>query len=407
MKPILAVTSEKVGKSAGFSVSLSDQTGNPTATPPTLTVPTVEDSSTFLSYHEKQNVVNWTYRSIDNSISTQLLTVYWDVCLALVPENVAPNVLTLGGLLCLIQSTVLTQFLYESRPFLTTLLNIALIFSYQALDAIDGKQARKTKSGSPVGELFDHICDAVGLLFIVRTVCLSLGIDSIWTQYLIINITGIQFMKEHLEAFIRKDRVVEFPRYTGPGEILLATLSLLFLNAIVPLKRLLVHFLIDKILFIVLIYVIARFVTDLLKTDFITRDTALLCFFLRFMAVYLFFDWLPQLSQAQHTSKSIPPNWFQDMDDALVPADEKIGYELLYIYENTTTIYLHGLFWTIMTGDLIVSKMAKRKLHPIMPIFALLSSISIYTVPISFGIYFYSVFNSLLNHMNLAMFRIN
>lgn len=35
------------------------------------------------------------------------------------------------------------------------------LFLYQSLDAIDGKQARRTDSSSPLGELFDHGCDSV------------------------------------------------------------------------------------------------------------------------------------------------------------------------------------------------------------------------------------------------------
>lgn len=35
------------------------------------------------------------------------------------------------------------------------------LFVYQSLDAIDGKQARRTGSSSPLGELFDHGCDSV------------------------------------------------------------------------------------------------------------------------------------------------------------------------------------------------------------------------------------------------------
>ena len=35
------------------------------------------------------------------------------------------------------------------------------IFIYQTLDAIDGKQARRTGSSSPLGELFDHGCDSL------------------------------------------------------------------------------------------------------------------------------------------------------------------------------------------------------------------------------------------------------
>lgn len=35
------------------------------------------------------------------------------------------------------------------------------LFLYQSLDAIDGKQARRTNSSTPLGELFDHGCDSV------------------------------------------------------------------------------------------------------------------------------------------------------------------------------------------------------------------------------------------------------
>jgi phosphatidylglycerophosphate synthase len=35
------------------------------------------------------------------------------------------------------------------------------LFIYQTLDAIDGKQARRTGSSSPLGQLFDHGCDAL------------------------------------------------------------------------------------------------------------------------------------------------------------------------------------------------------------------------------------------------------
>jgi phosphatidylglycerophosphate synthase len=49
--------------------------------------------------------------------------------------------------------------LMEDIPQWTFLLYAISIFVYQTLDAIDGKQARRTKSSSPLGQLFDHgIC---------------------------------------------------------------------------------------------------------------------------------------------------------------------------------------------------------------------------------------------------------
>jgi ethanolaminephosphotransferase len=66
--------------------------------------------------------------------------------------------------------------LYQPAPGWAYLLAAASIFFYQTMDALDGKQARRTGmqhndidnvmntclgTSSPLGELFDHGCDAL------------------------------------------------------------------------------------------------------------------------------------------------------------------------------------------------------------------------------------------------------
>ena len=48
------------------------------------------------------------------------------------------------------------------------------------MDGSDGKQARRTKSGSPLGELVDHGADALMTTFIATIMadCIGTGIDS-------------------------------------------------------------------------------------------------------------------------------------------------------------------------------------------------------------------------------------
>ena len=46
-------------------------------------------------------------------------------------------------------------------PLWAYLLCAVGLFIYQSLDAIDGKQARRTNSSTPLGELFDHGCDSL------------------------------------------------------------------------------------------------------------------------------------------------------------------------------------------------------------------------------------------------------
>ena len=79
-------------------------------------------------------------------------------------HSVAPNVLTFTATLTFVYAYCVFQFYCDdlqkcAPPFVYFQLAICL-FIYQTLDAIDGKQARRTKSSSPLGQLFDHGNDA-------------------------------------------------------------------------------------------------------------------------------------------------------------------------------------------------------------------------------------------------------
>ena len=88
------------------------------------------------------------------------------------PDTIAPNAITLFGLLL---HTFATIILCSMGPFDSSAPRWALflygfcVFSYQHLDNVDGKQARKIKNSSPLGMIMDHGCDALGVL------CLTVG----------------------------------------------------------------------------------------------------------------------------------------------------------------------------------------------------------------------------------------
>jgi phosphatidylglycerophosphate synthase len=88
----------------------------------------------------------------------------------------SPNLITLLGFLCIVGNTA--TVLYYSGPDLSApapswvyyryvaqnnklysadVYSCALgLWIYQSMDAIDGKQARRTGTSSPLGQLFDH-----------------------------------------------------------------------------------------------------------------------------------------------------------------------------------------------------------------------------------------------------------
>ncbi|KAJ8791567.1 hypothetical protein J1605_020289 [Eschrichtius robustus] len=70
----------------------------------------------------------------------------------------------------------------KPAPYWTYLLCALGLFIYQSLDAIDGKQARRTNSCSPLGELFDHGCDSLSTVFMAvgASIAVRLGTHPDW-----------------------------------------------------------------------------------------------------------------------------------------------------------------------------------------------------------------------------------
>lgn len=89
--------------------------------------------------------------------------------LLLIPNTWAPNTITLLGFLTHVLATLLlvsyTPF-NSPAPSWTLFLYGFSVFTYQTLDNVDGKQARKLKNSTPLGMIMDHGCDALGLLFL-------------------------------------------------------------------------------------------------------------------------------------------------------------------------------------------------------------------------------------------------
>ena len=88
----------------------------------------------------------------------------------LLPLWVAPNLITLLGL-AIPAATYAAGHYYSPTlecggvPRWLFLANGVGLFMYQTLDNMDGKQARRTGSGTPLGQLFDHGCDALNTFF--------------------------------------------------------------------------------------------------------------------------------------------------------------------------------------------------------------------------------------------------
>lgn len=129
------------------------------------------------------------YSSTGTSLLEPYAQKFWRWLIDQVPMWWAPNAITLTGLIVNVVTTII--LLYYSPDARREVPGWALVlcglglFIYQSLDAIDGKQARRTGSSSPLGELFDHGCDAMSIAFVSLGVCISmqLGLKPGWMMF--------------------------------------------------------------------------------------------------------------------------------------------------------------------------------------------------------------------------------
>jgi ethanolaminephosphotransferase len=72
---------------------------------------------------------------------------------------------SLSGLLCTLPAAILVIIFDVSMtqriPVWLSAYAAFAVFMFQTLDAMDGKHARNTQQSSPLGQLFDHGCDAI------------------------------------------------------------------------------------------------------------------------------------------------------------------------------------------------------------------------------------------------------
>ena len=134
---------------------------------------------TFLTKEDLTNLENYEYHGGEYTFVDNLLNPFWYKVAYAFPAWFAPNLITLTGLIVNISAAMLV-LLYD--PYLLgnapgwVYINAAICLQvYAVLDAADGKQARRLSASSPLGQIFDHGCDAVNLLFIIICSCSAAG----------------------------------------------------------------------------------------------------------------------------------------------------------------------------------------------------------------------------------------
>eukprot|EP01094_Clydonella_sp_ATCC50884_P005021 TRINITY_DN14001_c0_g1_i1.p1 TRINITY_DN14001_c0_g1~~TRINITY_DN14001_c0_g1_i1.p1 ORF type:complete len:527 (+),score=160.47 TRINITY_DN14001_c0_g1_i1:98-1582(+) len=306
----------------------------------------------------------------DHSITTMLLTPFWNWVVHKVPSNVAPNVLSLAGLLCLMQAYYYTSMYSTSHPHLVTCAAFFLILCYQTLDAIAGKHAVCIMNESALVDLFTYSCSTIGAVFLSMTISAVLHFSLEHTWYLV-QISQLLVLRVHVQAYKKGVRRVSL---AGPGEALLAILGLFLVRVTVGFEWL-------------------HVLTDLIGVTSLSGDVLRYLYY-GFVAHSL----VKAMSLPYGTRNGI---WFCLIYRS-IPA--LLLYMNLFGDQTYLDVLCDGLFMSIITVDLIVARVVLRDLHQWVVIFAMCSLFSNFLTLALVVIYFVSLFSEIASQQALPIF---
>lgn len=139
-------------------------------------------SNDILTPAQLKRLAEHKYSSCGSTFLDPLLQPYWNWLVTKLPLSLAPNLMTISGLIITIVTTLILVYYspdaQQEPPGWAFVLCAVGLFIYQSLDACDGKQARRTESSSPLGELFDHGCDSISTVFVSLGICIAVRLGS-------------------------------------------------------------------------------------------------------------------------------------------------------------------------------------------------------------------------------------
>ncbi|KAF8324001.1 Choline/ethanolaminephosphotransferase [Clavulina sp. PMI_390] len=173
-------------------------------------------------------------------MSKLILSAYWTKFASFFPRNVAPNTITLSGL-GFVVFNFLTLLYYDysykgetggaSGPPQWVYFTWGIgLFLYQTFDACDGKQARKTGMAGPLGEMFDHGCDALNTTLEVILTLRALDLTRSWWGIASIVATAGSFYLTTWEEF--HTGTLYLGVFSGPVEGILIVCCIYFITGI-------------------------------------------------------------------------------------------------------------------------------------------------------------------------------
>jgi len=374
----------------------------------------------FLTASEKRTFSIWEEKVRNRSISHRITARLVHFLASLIPESVAPNVVTLSGLCCLAQAWYVTERHGPQFPRACTYFSVLNVVIFYLSSSIDVVHAERIRQRTALGDLFKYCCDCCSTVFLasLAVYCLGGGPTAQW--YAVQGSQLVLFIK-HLSAFHR-NAGLRYNVLTGPGEVILIIVVLLGIRAtfgldwFIALYQATVHQLVktldrQKIVTIredhlekiydadpvelggeaVMTAYYAAYIIAVTKTLLLSRKVH------GWSRFGLLFSLLARLLPA-----IIMRATYGEERGVENGGIEDFGGKNVYGLENLD-IVCDGLFMAVLTSDVTLAKMAGREVHPCIVLMSICAILPHPVVLCCVLTYYIAVFADLCSYLNMPL----
>lgn len=353
----------------------------------------------FLTPSEKDHFAEWREVVYDRSLINPIVSPIFNYISQFIPEEVAPNVLTLAGSFATLQAWYFCRTYGESDSIVVSCVSIVSITAFWCLGAIDGKHAMRTMNDTSLGTLFKYCCDLIGAIFLVIVICdLSAArgnLDDQW--YWVQTVEMILFLK-HYSAFVREAGLRYF--LIGPGELISWGAGILFICIFLGTGWL-------KVLYTSTWGICCQPFVDSLT---LAEDSYLASMTLpRFAYIITFLVSIVRIAFSRKLRER--HEWtYWSLLCILGMRGASAALSFCFIKAHTISerdVIFDGLFMAVITSDMIVAKMAGREIHSLVVVMASMVLLpQAHFIVFCFVVFYYmAVFNDLMIHMNLPLLQ--
>jgi len=360
----------------------------------------------YLNAAEKRTFSRWQETISDKSLTHRATKNIFDRVASLIPDTVAPNVVTAAGFACLGQAWYVQNLYGAKFPTACTWFAVANILIFFVTNSVDSRHADRLRQRSALGELFKYSCDCCSTVFLSILATYCLGGTSNVTQWYAVQASQLLLFTKHLSAFHR-NAGLRYNVLTGPGEVILTIACILTLRAVTGLD------------WLVRLYEITlhRFVSHLddkhdieIKDDIkeMITDPYKLgpeMIQLAYASMYVMALVKTLLLKKEH-------NWSRFgiifcLTMRLIPAVFlHWGFYPASYGLTAVDVTVDGLFMTVLTSDVTLAKMAGREIHPWVVLMSSAAILSHATIIFLVTVYYIAVFADLCAYLNMPLMTV-